>query len=80
MPRLFQFPTDEAVFLLGCEDSSIYITCRRVMVRMDLVNDETVTELALPDHSWFLGVQKVTMRSEYTGQSGTEWALISHIL
>ena len=27
-------------------------------------------------HSWFLGVQKVTMRSEYTGQSGTEWALI----
>ena len=33
-----------------------------------------------PAHSWFLGVQKVTMRSEYTGQSGTEWALIWHIL
>ena len=35
---------------------------------------------SIPCHSAFLSVGKVTVKSEYTDHSGTEWALILHIL
>ena len=48
----------------------------RPTMRRFLACQNSILEKGASEHSWFLGVQKVTMRSEYTVQSGPKSALI----
>ena len=48
-PDLFNLMAKELVSLAGCNDSSIYQQCIKVQVNMDVILDEAINKVALPD-------------------------------
>ena len=48
-PAVFNFLTKEYVPLAGCNDTSVYLQCFKVEVNTDVILDDTVNQMALPD-------------------------------